>query len=159
VESCGRAERRPDNGRVTLLRALLLIALGAAAAVAVDRLVLQETTATGGGPPPVSGSEPGPGDPPVVWVDGTLERITGSELVVRVGRGPRLEVERFAAGATRFLRLTDGEWSELAAEEVEAVRPGGRACVETLLDGRTFLAIRVFLSAGCGPALQAPGAR
>jgi hypothetical protein len=141
-----------DNDRVTFVRALLLLALGAGAAVAVDRLVLEETSSTDQVPPPVSGSQPGPGDPPVVWLDGTLERITESELVVRVGRGPRIEVERFAAGATRFLRLGEGGWVELPAEEVDAVQSGGRACLETLLDGRTFLAIRVFLSTGCGPA-------
>jgi hypothetical protein len=142
---------------VTFFRALLLLALGAAAALAVDRLVIEEASSTNDVPPPVSGSQPGPGDPPVVWLDGTLERISDSELVVRLGRGPRIEVERFAAGATRFLRLEDAGWEELPDEEVAAVRPGGRACLETLLDGRTFLAIRVFLSAGCGPALEPSG--
>lgn len=145
---------RADNGPVTLVRALLLIALGAGAAVATDRFLLEEE-APALVIPPVSDSEPGPGDPPVVWVDGSLERIGESDLLVQVGTGPRIGVERFAAGATRFLRLDEEGWVELTAEEIAALRPGGRACLETLLDGRTFLAIRVFLSAGCGPALGA----
>ena len=137
---------------MTVLRALLLLLIGAGAALAADRFLLEEA-----GPvrsiPPVSESEPGPGDPPVVWLDGTLEGIDESEMVVRVGQGPQIPVERFAAGATRFLRLDGGEWVELDAGEIDAIEPGAGACLETLLDGRTFLAIRVFLSAGCGPAL------
>jgi hypothetical protein len=137
---------------VTWVRALLLIALGAGGAVAADRLLLEDS-APARVVPPVSVSEPGPGDPPVVWLDGSLDRIGESEILVQVGEGPRIQVERFAAGATRFLRLDEEGWVELTAEEITALRPGGRACLETLLDGRTFLAIRVFLSAGCGPAL------
>jgi hypothetical protein len=137
---------------VTFIRAVLLLALGAGAALAADRFLLEES-APARVVPPVSESEQGPGDPPVVWLDGTLERIGESELLVRVGRGPQIPVERFAAGATRFLRLDGARWVELAPEEIDAVGTGGRACLETLLDGRTFLAIRVFLSAGCGPAL------
>jgi hypothetical protein len=143
---------RPDNGAVTFIRALLLLAFGAAAAIAVDRLVLEDT-APARSVPPVSGSESGPGDPPVVWLDGNLDRIDDSELLVQVGRGPQITVERFAAGATSFMRLDGDEWVELTTEEIDAIRPGAGACLETLLDGRTFLAIRVFLSAGCGPAL------
>lgn len=138
---------------MTFLRALLLLAVGAGAAIAVDRLVLEDA-APARSVPPVSESESGPGDPPVVWLDGNLERIDESELLVRVGQGPQITVERFAAGATRFMRLEGGEWVELTSEEIETIEPGAGACVETLLDGRTFLAIRVFLSAGCGPALR-----
>jgi len=91
----------------------------------------------------------------VVWLDGDLDRIGESELLVRVSPDQRIRVERFAAGATRFLRLDDEVWVELTAGEIAAIPPGGRACLETLLDGRTFLAVRVFLSAGCGPAIGA----
>jgi hypothetical protein len=139
---------------VTLFRVLLLLAVGAGAAIAVDRLLIEDTN-PGRSVPPVSESESGPGDPPVVWLDGSLERIDDSELLVRVGQGPQITVERFAAGATRFMRLTGGEWVELTLDEIETIEPGAGACLETLLDGRTFLAIRVFLSAGCGPALGA----
>jgi hypothetical protein len=137
-----------------MFRVLLLLAVGAGAAIAVDRLLIEDT-APARSVPPISESESGPGDPPVVWLDGSLERIDDSELLVRVGQGPQITVERFAAGATRFMRLAAGEWVELTSEEIETIEPGAGACLETLLDGRTFLAIRVFLSAGCGPALGA----
>jgi hypothetical protein len=136
---------------MAVLKGLVLVAVGAAAAVSVDRLVLTPTSAEEP-PPPVIGSEPGPGDPPVVWLDGSLEEVSESQLVIREGQGPRLRVERFAAGATSFLRQEDGEWIELGEEEVGAIRPGQPACLESLLDGRTFLALRVFLGADCGPA-------
>jgi hypothetical protein len=139
---------------VTWVRALLLLALGGGAAIAADRLLLEDT-APAQAVPPVSSSEPGPGDPPVVWLDGDLERIGESELLVRVGQERRIRVERFAAGATRFLRLDEEGWVELTAGEIAALRPGSKACLETLLDGRTFLAVRVFLSAACGPSLGA----
>jgi hypothetical protein len=88
----------------------------------------------------------------VVWLDGSLEEVSESQLVIQEGEGPTLRVERFAAGATSFLRQEDGEWIELGQEEVGAIRPGQPACLESLLDGRTFLALRVFLGADCGPA-------
>jgi hypothetical protein len=130
---------------------MVLLVLGAAAAFSVDRLVLRPS-ASEGTAPPVSESEPGPGDPPVVWLDGTLESITDSELAVRDGRGPRISVERLAAGATRVLRQDGSAWRQLSGDEVAGLEAGEEACVETLLDGGTFLALRVFLGAGCGPA-------
>jgi hypothetical protein len=136
---------------VTWLRALLLIAVGAAVAVSADRLVLRPTTSEEA-PPPVSETEPGPGDPPLVWLDGTIETISDSALAVREGQGPRIRVERFAAGATTFLRQDGDGWSELSTGEVEALEAGQQACVEALLDGETFLALRVFVGTGCGPA-------
>jgi hypothetical protein len=136
---------------MAVLKVVVLMALGAAAAVSVERLVLAPTAAEEP-PPEVTGSEPGPGDPPVVWLDGSLEEVSVSKLVIREGRGPSLEVERFAAGATSFLRQEGGEWVELGQEEVGAIRTGQVACLEALLDGRTFLALRVFLGVDCGPA-------
>lgn len=97
-------------------------------------------------PPDIEQNVPGPGDPPVVWLTGTLESVTETELTLREGEGPAIRLERFAAGATRFLRLREGGW-----EEVAGGGAGDPACVETLLDGETFLALRVFLGAGCGP--------
>lgn len=144
---------RGHNGVVTWVRALLLIALGAAAAVSADRLILRPAVSSEG-IPPVAETEPGPGDPPVVWVDGTLESISDSALAVREGRGPRIQVERFAAGATKFLRQESGAWRELSTEEAAGLEAGQQACVEALLDGQTFLALRVFLGAGCGPAVE-----
>lgn len=134
------------------IRGLLLLALGAAAAVSADRLLIRPASSADAAPPEVSDSEPGPGDPPVVWLDGTLAEVTDSQLSVQEGRGPSILVERFAAGATSFLRLDGDRWLELTEAEAETVQPGQQACVEALLDGRTFLALRVFLGADCGPA-------
>lgn len=134
------------------IRGLLLLALGAAAAVSADRLLIRPASSADAAPPEVSDSEPGPGDPPVVWLDGTLAEVTDSQLSVQEGRGTSIPVERFAAGATRFLRLDGDQWLELTESEAEAVQTGQQACVEALLDGRTFLALRVFLGADCGPA-------
>lgn len=103
-------------------------------------------------PPPVEQSEARPGDPPIVWIGGTLEEIDDRQLALRDGEGPRIEIARFAAGATTFLRLVEGEWSELSDDEVAALQIGDRVCVETLLDGESFLALRVFLDSPCGPA-------
>lgn len=91
---------------------------------------------------------PGPGDPPVVWLTGTLEEVGDSAVVIREGEGPSISLGRFAAGATRFLRLRGGEWREAPARAAEA---GQAVCVEALLDGDTFLALRVFLGSDCGP--------
>jgi len=128
--------------------------MGAAAAFGVERLVLRPT-ASGGTQPPVAESEPGPGDPPLVWLDGTLESITDADLALRDGQGPRIPIERFAAGATTFLRWEGGSWRELSEDEIEGLEAGTQACIETLLDGGTFLALRVFLAADCGPASEA----
>ena len=131
------------------LQGVLLLALGGAAAVAGDRLVVREPTS--GDVPPIRRTEPEAGDPPLVWVEGTLETVEDDRLVVRDGEGPRVTVQRFAGGATRFLRPGGDEWTELEGEELGDVRGGEEACVEALLDGETFLAVRVFLGAACGP--------
>jgi hypothetical protein len=143
---------------MALVRGIGLLAVGAAAAFSLDRLVLRPS-ASEGAAPPVTRSEPGPGDPPVVWLDGTLESISDSEVAVREGQGPRISLERLAAGATRFLRQDGSAWRELSADEVAGLEAGGDACVEALLDGDTFLALRVFLGAGCGPAIPAGSSR
>jgi hypothetical protein len=132
-----------------LFLGLVLLGLGAAGAVAADRLLL-EPTGEERGTASIPETEPRPGDPPLVWLEGELEEIGERGLVLRDGEGPRIEVERFAGAATRFYRLTNGRWLELAADA--QVPPGGEACVEALLDEQAFLAVRVFLGTGCGPA-------
>lgn len=104
------------------------------------------------GLPPIERNEPQPGDPPVVWVSGTLDSVSDEALLVRDEEGPRVHVERFAAGATRFLRPRAGEWRELTARKVSALESGDLVCVEAILDSGAFLAVRVFLGAECGPA-------
>jgi hypothetical protein len=134
-----------------MLRGILLIAVGAAAAVAVDRLILDPSPDPADGPV-VTRSEAAPGSPPLVWLDGTLEQIETRSLAVREGQdGPVVELDRAAAGATRFFRLDGEEWSSVPEEGIGAEATGQRACVEALLDERTLLALRVFLGAGCGP--------
>jgi hypothetical protein len=105
--------------------------------------------------PSVIQNEPGAGDPPVVWVAGTLEVLDQGHLAIREGsggEGPRIRLERLAEGATDFYRLDGEVWRELSPEEVDQFQVGERACVEALLDGQTFLALRVFLDASCGPS-------
>jgi hypothetical protein len=141
---------------VRLLTAVLLIALGAAGAIAVDRLVV-EPSPTAADAPPVTGSEPAPGSPPLVWLEGTMEEVSEGSLSVREGQGAVVELERAVAGATRVFRLEDQEWAMLTDQEAAGVEAGQQVCVEALLDGGTLLALRVFLEAECGPAGPAPG--
>jgi hypothetical protein len=137
---------------VTFFRAVLLIAGAAAAAVTVDRLVVNPAAPTLSEAPGVARSDPAPGSPPLVWLDGTLEQIGQGSLAIREGEGPRVDLERAAAGGTRFFRLDGDRWAVLSEEDAEAVDAGQRVCVEALLDGRNLLALRVFLGAGCGPS-------
>lgn len=133
------------------MRGLLLLALGAAGAVAADRLLIRQTEPTGGSPP-ISRTEPRPGDPPLVWVDGSLEEVGDSQLLLREGEGPTITVERFAGDATRFFRPDGDGWRQLAEDELVAIVTGEDACIEAVVDGEAFLAIRVFLERLCAPA-------
>jgi hypothetical protein len=146
------ATPRNDNGRVG--RFPLIPALVLAAAAGTGFYLFQEgTDATSTAIPGVLQVEPQPGGPPVVWVSGALENVEGSRLTIREGQGQSVELHRLAAGSSRFLRVSDGRWQELSEEETADVRPGERVCAETLLDGTTFVALRVFVGAsGCGPA-------
>lgn len=132
-----------------MIRAIVFLVIGAAAAVAVDRVLLSDTAPFGG---VAAGTEPGPGDPPLIWVDGTIEVLDDSHLEVREGEGESLRLERLAAGATAFLAPTEDGWRELVGTEVDELAAGDDACIESLLDGRTVLALRVFLGAECGPS-------
>lgn len=118
---------------------------------------------TDSGPPPrtlpgVFQNEPGPGDPPVVWIGGTLEAVEQGHLAIReggAGDGPRIRLERLAEGATSFYRRDGEAWREIPRDELDLLEVGERACVEALLDGRTLLALRVFLDSRCGPSAAA----
>lgn len=139
-----------------MLGGFVLIALGAAGAIAVDRLLLEPST-TASGEAPVTGSEPAPGSPPLVWLEGTMEEASEGSLSLREGQGAVVELERAAAGATRVYTLEGEEWILLSEQEAVGVETDRRVCVEALLDGGDLLALRVFLDAGCGPAGPAPG--
>ena len=61
-----------------------------------------------------------------------------------------LLVRRLAQGATSFFRVNGDRWEHLA--DAQPVDPGQSACIETLMNGQTLLALRVFLGTTCGPA-------
>ena len=134
-----------------LLMGLLLLGIGAAGAVAADRVLVSEVDQASGSPP-IERTEPVEGDPPLVWIDGELEEIAEDSLVLAEGDGPRMVVERFAGEATRFFRPGGGTWRQLPQGEVASIATGESACVEALVDGEAFLAIRVFLERLCGPS-------
>lgn len=100
-------------------------------------------------PPPTPHQSLGADQPPVIWIGGTIDDVTADALLVREDSGSEVSLERLARGATKFFRVSKGAWERLAPEV--PIAAGQRACAETLMDGRTFLAIRVFLGAGCGP--------
>lgn len=128
---------------------LVLLAAGAAGALAVDRMVLSpsaESRAVAAFPE----TERREGDPPLVWIDGRLEEVGDRELMLRDGQGEPVPVERFAGGATRIYRFGDGRWRELNPAAV--VEPGQEVCVQAILEETAFLAVSVFLGTGCGPA-------
>ncbi len=130
---------------------ILVVALAFGAGVLATRTWLDTREASGSGDVPrVEQNDPGRGDPPVVWVSGTVTAITETRLDVREGEGPTVRMTRFAAGATSFHRLRGGEWREVPTEEVGSP-VGRRVCVEALLDDGDVLALRVFLGAACSP--------
>jgi hypothetical protein len=119
-----------------------VLAAGAAAAF----VLLWPGSPPGGS---ISQHQPGPGDPPVVWAAGRLTDVAAGEVVLQEGDGPFVHMQRLAAGATAVYRRAGGEW----VQDQAALRRGRPACVEALLDGESFVAVRVFVGAeGCGPA-------
>lgn len=135
-----------------MVRALLLIAVGAGGVLGAQAIMAEDPE-----PPPRRGPAgfeerppQDPGDPPVVWVGGTLESITTDRVVVRAGGGPAVALNRLGGGATSFHRLRGEAWRRTDPARVSGAS-GQPVCVETLLDGRTLLALRVFLGASCRP--------
>lgn len=127
---------------------VLAALLGLGAGLAVGAMVLRpEAVQHDVDLPIVEQEAPGPDDPPVVWITAEIESVSAQEVIVREGDGPEIRLGRFAAGATRFLRLDGGEWVRASASP----GPGTPVCVEALLDDDRFLALRVFLDATCSP--------
>jgi len=92
---------------------------------------------------------PQAGDPPAVWVAGTLVEVGPGILVLQEGQGPSIRMQRLAEQATAGFRASGGRW----VEDASAIRQGREACVEALLDDGSFVALRVFAGArACGPA-------
>jgi hypothetical protein len=135
-------------------RFLIVSMLAFAVAVGVGFFTVRTGTQLASGPvPAVPQVEPPPGGPPVIWLAGTIRQVAESEITIQNGEGASIRLQRLAAGASRFLRITNGRWREVPTDETDGIRVGERACAEALLDGTTFVALRVFVGAlGCGPA-------
>ena len=146
-----RGRGRRFNAAMRFVRALMLLGIGAVAAVATDRLLVRPVTPTSGSPA-VERTERGPTDPPLVWIGGSLQEVGPDQLILHDGEGPPITLERFAGGATRFYQPDGARWRELSAGEIETTATGADACIEALADDQAFLAIRVFLDRTCAPA-------
>jgi hypothetical protein len=126
--------------------------IGVALVLAASTLALLGACSRAGGmpaPPATPEQNLGPGEPPVVWIAGTLTDLTRDRLELREPAGSVVRLKRLAASATRFFRVSGDAWKTVDAGQV---RTGDPACVETLMDRSNLLALRVFLDAGCGPA-------
>lgn len=102
-------------------------------------------------PPVPSGPSQGlgPNQPPIVWVGGKITALKDDRLEVTEAFGSVLTLRRLGGGATSFFRVAAGTWERM--DSAAEVRVGTKACVETLIDGRNLLALRVFVGADCGP--------
>lgn len=136
-----------------MVRTFLVFVLGAAVALGGEyALRHQDEEPERSEAPTVTANLPDdPEDPPVVWLEGVIEEVDPAQLSLREGEGPAVTIRRFGEGATDFLRLGAGRWRQLTDSEVEGLPSNQPACVETLLDGRAFFALRVFLGARCAP--------
>jgi hypothetical protein len=101
-------------------------------------------------PLPADSAEAGPGQPPIIWVGGILIEVAVDRLVLQEAMGPTVTLKRLGRGATAIYRASSARWERLAS--TVRIGTGEEACVETALDGRNLLALRVFLGAACGPA-------
>jgi hypothetical protein len=106
---------------------------------------------SGGLPPPPATPEQnlGPSEPPVIWVAGTLDDVAPDSLRITEPAGSEVKLRRLAGTATAFYRVSGDAWQKLGSKE--NIATGQDVCVETLADGSTLLALRVFLGSGCGP--------
>jgi hypothetical protein len=91
-----------------------------------------------------------PGQPPTIWIGGTLSDVASASLAIREPTGAEVSLRRLAAGATAFFQVANGSWHRLAPEA--QISAGRQACVEVLMDGANLLALRVFLGVACGPS-------
>jgi hypothetical protein len=86
----------------------------------------------------------------VVWIGGTLVEVAPDSITVREAFGSVVRLQRLGQGATTFFEVSGTDWAEVP--DGASIEAGRAACVETLLNGPTLLALRVFLGASCGPA-------
>jgi hypothetical protein len=92
-----------------------------------------------------------PGQPPVVWISGQSADVSGSRLTVVGWGGARTVVRRLSRGATKFFVLHEGRFERMVEDDALLIEVGTPMCVESLLDGRSLIALRVFVGAACGP--------
>jgi hypothetical protein len=119
----------------------LLVALGSAACSSGDRTL----------PPPPATPEQnlGPSEPPVIWIGGTLSDVAQGSIGVTEPAGSEVKLRRLTGAATSFFLVSGHSWRRLGPKE--RIHTGEPVCVETLMDGATLLALRVFLGSDCGP--------
>jgi hypothetical protein len=85
-----------------------------------------------------------------VWVGGDLTALKADRLELKEAFGSVVTLRRLGGNATSFLHVQEGTWQP--ADPRRDAPAGTKVCVETLMDGQTLLALRVFLGADCGPA-------
>lgn len=100
--------------------------------------------------PPLPGQTGDADQPPVIWIGGTVAEVSADRIDLRESSGAVVTLQRLGREATGIFRVSGDVWERLPPGA--PVAGGQAACVETLMDGRTLLALRVFLGAGCGPA-------
>ena len=127
-----------------------LLAAAAVAGVACDQ---EPSTPVVLPRPSVGRASPVPGQPPVVWLAAQAETVTSERIVAIEPEGPRIRLQRLAGDATKFFVLDDDGWTRLPAEDAELIEVGTPLCIEALLDGKTYLALRVFVGGACGPGV------
>ena len=65
--------------------------------------------------------------------------------------GSVVTLRLLGGNASAFFHVAGGAWQP--ADRKADATVGTTACVETLMNGRTLLALRVFLGADCGPSV------
>jgi hypothetical protein len=99
--------------------------------------------------PSSSGGSLGPNQPPLVWVGGELTEVNEDRIELKEAFGSEVTLRRLGGNATSFFHVREGTWQR--ADPRTDAKAGTKACVETLMDDQTLLALRVFLGAECGP--------
>jgi hypothetical protein len=78
-----------------------------------------------------------------------LTEVGQRNLVIRDVLGASVSLRRLGQEATAVYRASGQRWVRL--DPKIPIEAGTEACVETALEGRNLLALRVFLGATCGP--------
>ena len=95
---------------------------------------------------------PPPKRAPIVWLSGRLKGVTEDDFAFVLDRTrEEVRVHRLAEGPTRFLERTADRWTPLEESAALTLATRTPACVESLLEGTAYFALRVFVGAHCGP--------